>query len=57
MAVIFFYISIAAAWAALLALSIKRPPSLGHLLVAIAAIGYSLTLKPHWVNTPGFTTT
>ncbi|MGE5677255.1 MAG: hypothetical protein ACM3ZR_04275 [Pseudomonadota bacterium] len=45
MAVIFFYVSIAAAWAALLALSIKRPPSLRHLLVAIAAIGYSLLFE------------
>ena len=42
MAVMFFYISIAAVWAALLAFSIKRPPSMGHLMVAISAIGYSL---------------
>lgn len=45
MAILFFYISIAAAWAALLALSIKRPPSLRHLMVVIAAIGYSLLFE------------
>ncbi|HWQ29635.1 MAG TPA: hypothetical protein VN549_01490 [Negativicutes bacterium] len=45
MAVLFFYISAAAVWAALLVVTIKRPPALRHLMVAIAAIGYSLLFE------------
>jgi hypothetical protein len=42
MAIAFFYGSIAAIWVVLLICAVKRPLTFKHIMIAIAAIGYSL---------------